>query len=128
MKINKILAAAFTLTTFAIINPAASSNNDEQVIVTIKGNVKTVDFNGEIQSSIGYTTEISSPDYTADSFLSFAIDSVSATNAGTYNMGISSSDFCNINPNFKNVIFVVYDGLLLISDKNTPKAPLASEK
>lgn len=128
MKINKILAAAFTLTTFAIINPAASSNNDEQVIVTIKGNVKTVDFNGEIQSSIGYTTEISSPDYTADSFLSFAIDSVSATNAGTYSMGISSSDFCNINPNFKNVIFVVYDGLLLISDKNTPKAPLASEK
>lgn len=127
MKVLAIVAMALVATT--IVNPnAKAGSNDEQIVVTIKGNVQTVDFNGELQSSIGYTTEISSPLYSADNFLSFAIDSVSATNAGTYSMGISSSDFCNINPNFKNVVFVVYDGQLSIGDENAPKIQLASEK
>lgn len=126
--LRKITIVAAILATAAVIKPAVSSNADDQIVVTIRGNVKTVDFNGELQSSIGYTTEISSPLYTAENFVSFAIDSVSAINAGTYSMGLSSANFCNICPKFKNVVFVVYDGSLSISDEKTPKTPLASEK
>lgn len=129
MKTRRILTiVAVALASFAIIKPAVSSNYDEQVVVTIKGNIKTVEYNGELQSSIGYTTEISSPLYSAENIVSFAIDSVSATNAGTYSMGISSSDFSNCNPKFKNVVFVVYDGQLCINDSNMPQSPLAIEK
>lgn len=127
MKVLAIVAMALVATT--IVNPnAKAGSNDEQIVVTIKGNVKTVEYNGEIQSLVGYTTEISSPLYSADNIVSFAKDSVSATNAGTYSMGLSSSDFFNCNVKFKNVVFVVYDGLLSISDENAPKIQLASEK
>ena len=70
-----------------------------------------------MQSAIGYTIETNSENYTADDFVCYATDSVSATDAGTYNMGISSADFCNVNPNFKNVEFVVVDGSITISDE-----------
>ena len=93
---------------------------DEAVIVTIHGNVKNVDYNGRRQSAVGYTVESSSKRYTADDFVCYAIDSVSATKAGVYAMGISSDDFCNVNPKFKNVEFVVVDGYLAIND--TPAA------
>ena len=42
-------------------------------------------------------------------------------------MGISSDDFFNVNPNFKDVEFVVVDGSLSISD-DVMLQPLASEK
>ncbi len=129
LKVLAIVTMALAATTIVKQTAKATADqNDEQIVVTIRGNVTTVEYNGELQTSIGYTTEISSPLYSADNFLSFAIDSVSATNAGTYSMGISSTDFCNISPKFKNVVFVVYDGLLTISDDNTTKMPLASEK
>ena len=94
---------------------SALNNCNNKVVVAIKGNVKTVDYNGELQSSIGYTVEINSKLYTTEDFVSYATDSVSAVNVGTYAMGISSADFCNVNPAFKNVEFVVVDGSLSIN-------------
>lgn len=89
---------------------------NSKVIVAIRGNIKNVDYNGQRQSVIGYSVAISNSLYTTEDFVSYATDSVSATEAGTYAMGISSSDFCNVNPAFKNVEFVVFDGRLSIND------------
>ena len=118
------ILAAMGLCGAICIGMSVSSNQspvDETVIVTIHGNVKTVDFNGHRQSSVGYTVESSSKRYTADDFVCYAIDSVSATKAGVYAMGITSDDFCNVNPKFKNVEFVVVDGYLAINDAPATK-------
>lgn len=126
MKVLAIVAMALVATT--IVNPNAKAGSNDNIIVTIKGNVKTVDFNGELQSSIGHTVEISNPIYTEDDFVWYSTDSISATNAGIYPMGMSSSEFCNVNPNFKNVIFVVIDGSLCINDSQpTYQNSLAKE-
>ena len=118
MKQLWILAVMSLCGAICIGMSVSSSQNpiDETVIVTIHGNVKSVDYNGRRQSAVGYTVESSSKLYTADDFVSYAIDSVSATKAGVYAMGICSDDFCNVNPKFKNVEFVVVDGYLTIND------------
>lgn len=118
------ILAAMSLCGAICIGMSVSSNQnpiDETVIVTIHGNVKSVDYNGRRQSAVGYTVESSSKLYTADDFVSYAIDSVSGTKAGVYAMGISSDDFCNVNPQFKNVEFVVVDGYLTINDTQATK-------
>ena len=119
-----IAAVMFTVITTAT---TVLKNDESKVVVTIKGNIKNVSYNGQMQSSIGYTVESSSANYTTDDFVCYAIDSVSATKAGVYAMGISSDDFFNVNPNFKDVEFVVVDGSLSISD-DVMLQPLASEK
>lgn len=113
------ILAAMCLGGAICVGMSMASNQDpidEPVVVTIHGNVKTVDFNGHRQSAVGYTVESSSKRYTADDFVCYAIDSVSATKAGVYTMGITSDDFCNVNPKFTNVEFVVVDGYLAINE------------
>ena len=129
MKNKKLFnIVAIALVMFTVITTAATvlKDSDSKVVVTIKGNIKNVSYNGKMQSAIGYTIESSSKLYTADDFVCYATDSVSATKAGVYAMGISSDDFSNVNPNFKDVEFVVVDGCLSISDDITLQ-PLASE-
>ncbi len=119
MRKKRILhIVAIALVMGGVITAASSmlKNNDNTIVVTIKGNIKNVTFNGQRQSSIGYTFKASSDSYTADDFVCYATDSVSAVNTGTYPMRISSNDFCNVNPNYKDVVFVVEDGCLQISD------------
>ena len=125
-KLFSIVAIAAVM--FSVITAATAvlKNDESKVVVTIKGNIKNVSYNGHLQSSIGYTVESSSSNYTTDDFVCYATDSVSATKAGVYAMGISSDDFCNVNPNFKDVEFVVVDGCLSISD-DVMLQPLASE-
>lgn len=130
MKYKKLFSVvAIAAVMFTIITAATTvlKNDESKVVVTIKGNIKNVSYNGQMQSSIGYTVESSSANYTTDDFVCYAIDSVSATKAGVYAMGISSDDFFNVNPNFKDVEFVVVDGSLSISD-DVVLQPLASEK
>lgn len=126
-KLFSIVAIASVM--FTVITAASTvlKNDESKVVVTIKGNIKNVSYNGHLQSSIGYTVESSSANYTTDDFVCYATDSVSATKAGVYAMGISSDDFCNVNPNFKDVEFVVVDGCLSITD-DVMLQPLASEK
>jgi hypothetical protein len=130
MKYKKLFSVvAIAAVMFTVISAATTvlKNDESKVVVTIKGNIKNVSYNGQMQSSIGYTVESSSANYTTDDFVCYAIDSVSATKAGVYAMGISSDDFFNVNPNFKDVEFVVVDGSLSISD-DVMLQPLASEK
>ena len=130
MKYKKLFSVvAIAAVMFTVITTATTvlKNDESKVVVTIKGNIKNVSYNGQMQSSIGYTVESSSANYTTDDFVCYAIDSVSATKAGVYAMGISSDDFFNVNPNFKDVEFVVVDGSLSISD-DVMLQPRASEK
>ncbi len=126
-KIFNVVLIALVMST--VITTAASilKDNDNKVVVTIRGNIKSVSYNGKLQSSIGYTVESTSSLYTTEDFVCYATDSVSAVNAGTYAMGIRSIDFHNINPNFKDVEFVVIDGCLSITD-DIALQPLASDK
>ena len=118
-RILHVVAIALVMTAVIATGALVFKNNDNTIVVTIKGNIKNVSFNGQRQSAIGYTVETNSDLYTADDFVCYATDSVSAVNAGTYSMGISDADFCNVNPNYKDVVFVVVDGCLSISDDQT---------
>jgi len=123
-RILSIAAIAFILVAVVI---SLSKNSDDAIVVTIKGNTKNVTYNGKLQSAIGYTVKINSDKYTTEDFVCYATDSVSAVNAGTYSMGIESSDFCNVNPNYDNVVFEVIDGCLSINEAND-NSVLASRK
>lgn len=112
---TKIFIGLFFASVLLLLTVVATTENyDSTVVVTIKGNTKSVEYNGKRHSVVGYTIESSSRHYTADDFVCYATDSVSAVKAGTYPMGISSNDFCNVNPKYKNVVFEVVDGSLSI--------------
>ncbi|MGI6634610.1 MAG: DUF7507 domain-containing protein [Christensenellales bacterium] len=92
---------------------------DDEVVVTITENSGTELYDGTAKTVTGYTvTSISNTLYTAADFSFSGTDSVSGTNAGTYNMELVPADFTNNNTNFTNVTFVIVDGTLTI----TPKA------
>lgn len=112
---RKFFIGLFFAAVLSVITAAAMSEDYNQtVVVTIKGNNVNFEYNGQRHSAVGYTVETNSRYYSADDFVCYAIDSVSAVKAGTYNMGISSNDFCNVNPKYKNVVFEVIDGSLTI--------------
>jgi F0F1-type ATP synthase epsilon subunit len=62
-------------------------------------------------------TSISNSLYTEADFSFDGTDSVSGTNAGTYNMELKPEDFTNNNTNFTNVKFVIVDGTLEITKR-----------
>ena len=87
----------------------------DKVTVTITGNTGTVTYNGAEQSVTGYKVEsISNPLYTAADFAFSGTASVTGTDAGTYAMGLTATQFENISHNFTNVEFTVTDGWLKI--------------
>ena len=58
MRKKRILhIVAIALVMGGVITAASSmlKNNDNTIVVTIKGNIKNVTFNGQRQSAIGYT-------------------------------------------------------------------------
>lgn len=129
IKNNKKALVAVCAAIVATIAVCAYMSSDKNVTVLIKGNVKSVNYTGSLQSSIGYTVEIDSPNYTTDDFVCYATDSVSATNVGTYAMGIDSRDFQNVNPKFNNVKFVVVeDGSLKINKNEVVNSKLTANK
>ncbi len=87
-----------------------------EVTVTITGNKSTVTYNGAEQSVTGYKVEsISNPLYKAEDFAFSGTASVTGTDAGTYMMGLTATQFENISQNFTNVKFAVTDGELTIN-------------
>ena len=88
----------------------------EEVTVTIKGNTKTVYYNGKEQSVEGYTVEsISNPLYTeSDFYLKSGTAEAKGKKVGTYDMGLTNDSFENTSENFTNVVFIVEDGYLKI--------------
>ena len=95
--------------------------DETEVVVTITEKSGTYDYDGTAKTVEGYTVKsISSKLYTEDDF-SFTGDAshktVSATNAGTYDMGLTAEDFTNNSKNITNVKFVIEDGQLKINKK-----------
>ena len=90
-----------------------------EVTVTIKGKKDTVTYDGNPHSVEGYEiTDISNKLYTKDDVKFTGEAKAEGTEAGTYQMNISETQFSNKNSNFKKVTFVVEDGLLTINRKS----------
>ena len=92
--------------------------NAEKVVVTIRENSATFPYDGEAKTAEGYeVVGISSALYEEGDF-AFVGDaahrSVTATDAGDYDMGLLPSDFENRSANFSNVVFEIEDGQLHI--------------
>ena len=92
--------------------------NAEKVVVTIRENSATFPYDGEAKTAEGYeVVGISSSLYKASDF-AFVGDaahrSVTATDAGDYDMGLLAVDFENRSANFSNVVFEIEDGQLHI--------------
>ena len=103
------------------------------VVVTIKGQTKTVTYDGEEHTAWKYDViDISDPLYIkapdeVPNFWNKKAKGARGTDAGTYAMGWEAADFENTNTNFSNVEFVVVDGKLEIS-KRSVKLTSSSDK
>ena len=90
-----------------------------EVTVTIKGKKDTVTYDGNPHSVEGYEiTDISNKLYTKDDVQFTGKAKAEGTEAGTYQMNLSETQFSNKNSNFKKVTFVVEDGSLIINRKS----------
>lgn len=93
------------------------------VVVTIKGQTKTVTYDGEDHTAWKYDViDISDPLYIkapdeVPNFWNKNAKGARGTDAGTYAMGWEAADFENTNTNFSNVTFVVTDGSLTITKR-----------
>ena len=87
----------------------------DKVTVTVKGNSKTVAYDGTEKTVTGYTVaSISNSLYKQGDF-AFSGEAVAkGTAKGTYTMGLNEGQFSNTNANFSNVEFIVEDGELTI--------------
>ena len=90
----------------------------EKVVVTIRENSATFPYDGEAKTAEGYdVVGISSALYEEGDFAfvgDAAHKSVTATDAGDYDMGLLPSDFENRSANFSNVVFAIEDEQLHI--------------
>ncbi len=92
---------------------------DAEVTVTIKGHEDSVTYDGNPHSVEGYEiTDISNKLYTKDDVQFTGQAKAEGTEAGTYQMNLSETQFSNTNSNFKKVTFVVEDGSLIINRKS----------
>ena len=92
---------------------------DAEVTVTIKGHEDSVTYDGKPHSVEGYEiTDISNKLYTKDDVQFTGQAKAEGTEAGTYQMNLSETQFSSKNSNFKKVTFVVEDGSLIINRKS----------
>ena len=100
-----------------------------EVTVNIKEHSGKKLYNGSEQSVSGYdVTNISNALYKVKDFEFGGNDTVSGTNAGSYDMNITPADFKNISKNFTNVKFVIEDGKLVIEKRNVTLTSASDEK
>ena len=92
--------------------------NAERVVVTIRENSATFPYDGEAKTAEGYKVVVISSSLYEKGDFTFVSDaahrSVTATDAGDYDMGLLPSDFENRSANFSNVVFEIEDGQLHI--------------
>ena len=95
------------------------TSQDGEVVVTITGHAKTVDYDGNEKTVTGYDVSITEGSkYTTSDFTFKGNAEAKGTAAGTYQMNLSSTQFSNTNTNFTKVTFVVNDGYLTITPKS----------
>ncbi len=109
------------------INPLGT-DPEEAVVVTITEHSGTYTYDGTSKTVTGYDVSIDNDLYKEADFTFSGNDSVSGTNAGTYEMELKAEDFTNKNPNFANVKFVIVDGQLVINPlgTNPDEAPVVT--
>ena len=98
-----------------------------EIVVKIKGNIKTETYDGKEYTVEGYdVVSISDTRYTATDFSFTGTAEAKGTNVrvGGYSMGLTAAQFTNTSENFSNVKFEVTDGKLTI---NPRKVTLTSE-
>ena len=97
--------------------------SDSEVVATITGHNKSVEYNGSEQSVEGYDFEPSNSLYKNGDFAFSGTAVAKGTNAGTYHMNLASEQFSNTSNNFSKVTFVVTDGTLTITPKSIVPDP-----
>ena len=108
-------------------NGKLTITSPDTVIVTIRGNKDTVEYNGQKHEVNGYeVVSISNTLYTeADfGFADGATAHAEGTDAGDYFMNLTKDSFVNRNGNFSAVTFVVEDGKLTITKRGLDKEKL----
>ncbi|MDO4854291.1 MAG: SHIRT domain-containing protein [Coriobacteriia bacterium] len=90
----------------------------DEVVVKVVGNKGGQKYNGSEQSVKGYTISADNTLYNVNDDVEFSGTAVATgTDANTYYMGLSESQFKNTNDNFTNVKFEVTDGELVIAKR-----------
>ena len=97
--------------------------SDSEVVATIAGHNKTVEYNGLEQSVEGYDFKASNSLYEEGDFAFSGAAVAKGTNVGTYNMNLASEQFANKSGNFSKVTFAVTDGTLTITPKSIVPNP-----
>ena len=101
-------------------NGKLTITSPDTVIVTIRGNIATFEYDGKKQEVNGYeVVSISNTLYTANDFglKDGAAAHAEGTDAGEYPMNLTKDSFVNRNANFSAVTFVVTDGGLTITKR-----------
>ena len=102
------------------VNGTLTINPLDGIVVRINGNGGQFMYDAAEHKAEGFTYEIldASGLYTRADFQLTGKEAVAAaTNAGTYNMGLTAADFVNVNDNFDNVTFEVTNSNLVIDPK-----------
>ncbi|WP_443730413.1 InlB B-repeat-containing protein [Slackia isoflavoniconvertens] len=94
------------------------TQDNTEVVVTVTEHSGAFEYDGTEKTVSGYDFSASNELYKNTDFEFTGNDSVSATNAGTYDMELKSEDFKNTNSNFSKVTFVLVDGQLTITPKS----------
>ena len=108
-------------------NGKLTITSPDTVIVTIRGNKDTIEYDGQKHEVNGYeVVSISNTLYTeADfGFADGATAHAEGTDAGDYFMNLTKDSFVNRNGNFSAVTFVVEDGKLTITKRGLDKEKL----
>ena len=98
--------------------------SDSEVVATIAGHNKSVEYNGLEQSVEGYDfVEASNKLYGEGDFAFSGTAVAKGTDVGTYKMNLASEQFANTSKNFSKVTFAVTDGTLTITPKSIVPDP-----
>lgn len=92
--------------------------NDGKIVVTVKGLVDTVTYDGKEHIVTGYDIVSNSTAYSLKFVKFIGKDTVTGTDAGSYAMGLSSKSFENTSVNYPHVEFEVTDGSLTVAPKS----------
>ena len=105
--------------------------NAVDVVVTIKGRVDTVTYDGTAHTVTGYTATANSTLYNVEEDFSFTgttEPTASQTTVGTAYMGLTDEQFENTNENFASVTFNVTDGHITVNPKAITIAAVDNSK
>ena len=91
--------------------------NHSEIVITIKGHVDTVEYDGNKHTVKGFEMTANSKAYSLD-FVNYKdYATVSGTEPNTYPMRLKAEDFKNTSAHFSNIVFEIIDGSLTIVKK-----------